>query len=109
MKRDIDLLERKVGTSRCDVPGRVQRAERTPQDVRAAAHVAPRYAARTARCAPSHAKYAARRLTVIRSAHSFLLMSAAIETRKVWTEAELQALPNDSYNYEVVDGELVMS
>src|SRR5262245_5252789 len=37
-----------VGTSRCDVPGRVQRAERTRQDVRAATHVAPLYAARTA-------------------------------------------------------------
>src|SRR5262245_10021723 len=37
-----------VGTSRCDVPGRVQRAERTSQDLRAAAHVAPLYAARTA-------------------------------------------------------------
>src|SRR5215813_12854459 len=38
----------RVGTSRCDVPGRVQRAERTRQDVRAAAGVAPLYAARTA-------------------------------------------------------------
>lgn len=37
-------------------------------------------------------------------------MNLAVETpRKVWTEAELQALPHDAYNYEVVDGELVMS
>src|SRR5689334_1909464 len=27
---------------------------------------------------------------------------------KVWTEAEIQALPNDGYIHEVVDGELVM-
>src|SRR5438445_3970139 len=37
-------------------------------------------------------------------------MSAAIDTpKKIWTEAELQALPEDGYNHEVVDGELVMS
>lgn len=37
-------------------------------------------------------------------------MSAAVETpRKVWTEAELQALPEDGYMHEVVDGELVMT
>lgn len=37
-------------------------------------------------------------------------MSTAVEqARKTWTEAELQALPHDSYNFEVVDGELVMS
>jgi Uma2 family endonuclease len=36
-------------------------------------------------------------------------MSATVESRKVWTEADLQALPNDGYNHEVVDGELVMS
>ena len=29
--------------------------------------------------------------------------------RKKWTEAELQALPDDGFNYEVVNGELVMS
>ena len=29
--------------------------------------------------------------------------------KKVWTEAELQALPEDGYIHEVVDGELVMS
>src|SRR5262249_42063124 len=44
----IKTLVLVVGTSRCDVPGRVQRAERTRQDARAAAHVAPLYAARTA-------------------------------------------------------------
>jgi len=37
-------------------------------------------------------------------------MSAAIEApKKVWTEAELQALPEDGYIHEVVNGELVMS
>jgi Uma2 family endonuclease len=35
-------------------------------------------------------------------------MSTTVE-RKVWTEAELQALPDNGYNHEVVDGELVMS
>lgn len=29
--------------------------------------------------------------------------------RKKWTEAELQALPDDGFTYEIVDGELVMS
>jgi Uma2 family endonuclease len=29
--------------------------------------------------------------------------------RKVWTEAELQALPEDGYMHEVVDGELVLT
>src|SRR5271155_5406509 len=29
--------------------------------------------------------------------------------RKVWTEAELQALPEEGYIHELVDGELVMS
>src|SRR5437867_7670615 len=29
--------------------------------------------------------------------------------KKVWTEAQLQALPEDGYLHEVVDGELVMS
>src|SRR5262245_5073784 len=51
----------------------------------------------------------ARRLTAARPAHRLLLVSATIETRKVWTEAELQALPHDRFNCEVVDGELVMS
>ena len=37
-------------------------------------------------------------------------MSAAVDTpKKVWTEAELQSLPEDGYIHEVVDGELVMS
>src|SRR6185369_5595506 len=29
--------------------------------------------------------------------------------RKIWSEAELQALPEDGYSHEVVNGELVMS
>ena len=34
----------------------------------------------------------------------------AVETpKRVWTEAELQALPEDGFNHEVVNGELVMS
>lgn len=37
-------------------------------------------------------------------------MPTGIETkRRVWTEAELEALPEDGYIHEVVDGELVMS
>jgi Uma2 family endonuclease len=37
-------------------------------------------------------------------------MTAAAEVaKKVWTESELQALPDDGYIHEVVDGELVMS
>ena len=36
-------------------------------------------------------------------------MIAATEARKVWTETQLQALPHDSCNCELVDGELVMS
>jgi Uma2 family endonuclease len=37
-------------------------------------------------------------------------MSPAVETgRKVWTEAALQALPDNGCVHEVVDGELVMS
>jgi Uma2 family endonuclease len=37
-------------------------------------------------------------------------MSGAVaEARKVWTEAELMALPEDGYLHEVVNGELVMS
>src|SRR6266498_690534 len=37
-------------------------------------------------------------------------MSATVEApRKVWTEAELQALPEDGYTHEVVNGDLVMS
>src|SRR6266550_8308868 len=37
-------------------------------------------------------------------------MTIAVETpKKVWTEAELEALPEDGFIHEVVDGELVMS
>ena len=37
-------------------------------------------------------------------------MSIAVEPpKKVWTEAELQALPDDGYIHELVAGELVMS
>jgi Uma2 family endonuclease len=37
-------------------------------------------------------------------------MSVAVEPpRKAWTEAELEALPEDGYLHEVVNGELVMS
>jgi Uma2 family endonuclease len=37
-------------------------------------------------------------------------MSAAVASeKKYWTEAELQALPKDGYNYELVNGELRMS
>jgi Uma2 family endonuclease len=37
-------------------------------------------------------------------------MSAAVETaRKVWTEEELQRLPEDGYIHELVNGQLVMS
>jgi len=37
-------------------------------------------------------------------------MSAAVASeKKLWTEAELQALPADGYIYELVNGELVMS
>lgn len=37
-------------------------------------------------------------------------MQAMVESpRKVWSEAELQALPDDGFLHEVVNGELVMS
>ena len=37
-------------------------------------------------------------------------MPATVETaRKVWTEAEIEALPEDGYIHEIVNGELVMS
>ncbi len=37
-------------------------------------------------------------------------MPATVETaRKVWTETELESLPEDGYSHEVVNGELVMS
>ena len=34
---------------------------------------------------------------------------ATKEPRKVWTEAELQVLPNEGYNHEVVNGKLILS
>ena len=37
------------------------------------------------------------------------MIATAPSARKVWTEAELQALPEDGYIHEVVNGELVMS
>jgi Uma2 family endonuclease len=37
------------------------------------------------------------------------MTTAGSVERKVWTEAELQALPEDGYIHEVVDGDLVMS
>src|SRR5580693_4816090 len=37
-------------------------------------------------------------------------MNASIAApKKVWTEAELQALPEDGFDHELVDGEVVMS
>jgi Uma2 family endonuclease len=37
-------------------------------------------------------------------------MSATVQTpKRVWTEEEIQALPDDGYIHEIVDGELVMS
>jgi Uma2 family endonuclease len=36
-------------------------------------------------------------------------MSTVAEARKVWTEAELQALPEDGFLHEIVGGELMMS
>src|ERR1700704_3915590 len=37
-------------------------------------------------------------------------MSVTVEPpRKVWTEAELQGLPEDGFIHEVVEGELLMS
>ena len=37
-------------------------------------------------------------------------MNVTVEhPRKVWTEGELQSLPDDGYIHEVVDGELIMS
>jgi Uma2 family endonuclease len=48
--------------------------------------------------------------TAAKGQRTFHSMSAAVETpKRVWTEAELQALPEDGYIHEVVDGELVMS
>jgi len=36
-------------------------------------------------------------------------MTMVAQVRKNWTEQELQSLPDDGFNHEVVDGELVMS
>jgi Uma2 family endonuclease len=37
-------------------------------------------------------------------------MSAPVEApKRIWTDAELQALPEDGYAHELVDGEIVMS
>ena len=37
-------------------------------------------------------------------------MPATVDTgRKIWTEADLQALPEGGYIHELVNGELVMS
>src|SRR5436309_2797073 len=38
-----------------------------------------------------------------------MIETALSVEKKIWTEEELQALPNDGYKYEVVNGELVMS
>src|SRR5438128_11477953 len=35
--------------------------------------------------------------------------TAAIAAQKVWSEAELEALPEDGFMHEVVNGDLVMS
>lgn len=37
------------------------------------------------------------------------MSTTVAQPKKRWSEEELQALPNDGYNHEVVDGELVMS
>jgi hypothetical protein len=37
-------------------------------------------------------------------------MNATVETPpKIWTDAELQALPENGFIHEVIDGQLVMS
>ena len=38
-----------------------------------------------------------------------MIETAPPTAKKLWTEAELEALPEDGYIHEVVDGELVMS
>ena len=37
------------------------------------------------------------------------MIAEAKSAKKIWTEAELQSLPEDGYLHEVVNGELVMS
>ena len=38
-----------------------------------------------------------------------MIEAAPTTSKKIWTEAEIQALPDNGYKYEVVDGELIMS
>ena len=35
-----------------------------------------------------------------------MIATEAVAKKKIWTEAELEALPEDGFNHEVVDGEL---
>jgi Uma2 family endonuclease len=37
------------------------------------------------------------------------MSESAVVEKKVWTEAELEALPNDGYTHEVLNGKLIMS
>ena len=37
------------------------------------------------------------------------MIAEAASAKRIWTEAELQSLPEDGYLHEVVNGELVMS
>src|SRR5215470_14059674 len=57
-------VSQQVGTSRCDVPARVQRAERIPQDERTTADVAPLYAARTAQRAVPTTRFLSAAITL---------------------------------------------
>jgi len=41
--------------------------------------------------------------------YSYGMITAEKAAQKEWTEEQIQALPEDGYLYEVVDGELVMS
>ncbi len=45
----------------------------------------------------------------VRPIYAPSMNTAVVSVRKDWTEAELQALPEDGYIHEVVNGELVMS
>jgi Uma2 family endonuclease len=47
--------------------------------------------------------------TLCRSLYIDAMITESKAAKKVWTEAELQALPEDGYLHEVVNGELVMS
>lgn len=42
-------------------------------------------------------------------AHFPTMNTAVGSPKKVWTEAEIEALPDDGFTHEIVDGELVMS